>query len=598
MRPAPESLSSRPRPSVLLKTSSRKGTQPAGACLTPLDPHGECMTRRTIARPRRRFLRTATFACSLAAAAVATTPLAAQMVDGTERTSSAPAELLNAPTPQATPQTTTAPAPAAAKLQPGFLGSPIATGTIQRTEPISVSFLSRNRADALNYFDDGTYTSTYPYVEHLLRIALAQRIGHFDWLAELAENTVFDVPNTSVDPVASRGQLFFGGTYYASNGPANTTPSAASFKQGWLRYHGKGPDTTVRLGRFEFFDGQETTPKDSTLLWLQTNRIAQRLVGNFGFSNGQRSFDGADAHFGKGTFDVTAMAGRADQGVFNMNANPELNVDIQYLAFTKRPFSDHLIFRAFGLGYHDGRTGLTKTDNRTAAARALDHKNIRIGTYGGDAIASIPAGPGNFDALFWGVLQNGQWGFLNQHSGAFAVEAGYRFTKVASKPWIRGGDFRSTGDNNNTDTQHSTFFAPLPTPRVYARFPFYNSMNNKDQYVQLIDNPSKRWELRSDMHFLQLTSNTDFLYNGGGAYDNKVFGVTGRTANLHNSLASVFDISSDYALSPSLSLNTYYAHAYGRTVIASLYPGKQANFGYLELIYKFGIKQTPARTAK
>ena len=41
------------------------------------------------------------------------------------------------------------------------------------------------------------------------------------------------------------------------------------------------------------------------------------------------------AHYGAGTWDLTAMAGRADQGVFNMNGNPELNVDLQYLAFTQ-----------------------------------------------------------------------------------------------------------------------------------------------------------------------------------------------------------------------------------------------------------------------
>ena len=29
------------------------------------------------------------------------------------------------------------------------------------------------------------------------------------------------------------------------------------------------------------------------------------------------------------------MAARADQGVFNMNGNPELNVDLQYLALTR-----------------------------------------------------------------------------------------------------------------------------------------------------------------------------------------------------------------------------------------------------------------------
>ena len=118
---------------------------------------------------------------------------------------------------------------------------------------------------------------------------------------------------------------------------------------------------------------------------------------------------------------------------------------------------------ALRLVTHDGRTGLTKTDNRTAAARALDHQNIRIGTYGFDMITALPAGPGTVDLLFWGVLQNGQWGYLNQRSGAYAIEGGYRLTHVKGQPWLRGGALRTTGDNNNTDGTHNTFFQVLPT---------------------------------------------------------------------------------------------------------------------------------------
>jgi hypothetical protein len=468
-----------------------------------------------------------------------------------------------------------------------------------RTLPFSISVLDRTRTDAVSFYADAPYTTTYPYVEQLTRIAVAQKFEHFDYQLELGESNVFDVPTTSVDPVAARGQLFLGGTYFAANGSLNTLPVAASFRQGFLRYRGKGPDTTLRIGRFEFFDGQETAPKDATLGWLQTNRIAQRLVGNFGFSNGQRSFDGLDGHFGKGSWDVTAMAGRATQGVFNMNANPELNVDIQYMAYTKRQFHDHLIFRAFGIGYHDGRTGLTKTDNRSTAAKALDHKNIRIGTYGADAIASVPAGPGAFDFLFWGVLQNGNWGLLNQHSGAVAVEGGYRLTKVASKPWLRGGMLHTSGDTNATDDQHNTFFQILPTPRIYARFPFYDMQNSNDQFVQIVDNPMKKIEVRTDLHFLQLASNADLWYQGGGAYDNKVFGYTGRPANLHSSFASVFDISSDYAVTPSFNLNLYFAHSVGKSVVGAIYPtGHTATYGYLELVYKWGIKQKAAPKTK
>ena len=476
--------------------------------------------------------------------------------------------------------------------------SAIASGVAPITAPFSVTFLSRNRVNAVDYYDARPFLSTYPYVDHFLRIAVAEKIGKFDWLAELGETAEFDLPTTAISNIPAQGQLFLGGTYYAANGPNNTTPVAASFRQGWLRYHGKGPDTSLRIGRFEFFDGQETAPGDPTLTWLQNNRIAQRLIGNFAFSNGQRSFDGIDGHYGKGTWDVTAMAGRVTQGVFNMNANPELNVDIQYLAYTRRQFKDHLLVRAFGLDYHDGRTGLTKTDNRAAAVRATDHKNIRIGTYGADAIASIPVGKGTADALFWGVLQNGQWGVQNQHSGAVAVEAGYRFNGVVSRPWIRGGFFRSTGDTNPTDDQHNTFFQVLPTPRIYARFPFYDLQNNRDQFIQLMDSPSKRLELRADLHFLQLTSPTDLLYNGGGAYDKKVFGYTGRTANNHTSLASIADMSADFALTPSLNINGYFARSYGKTVLSSIYLGNKASYGYLELIYKFNVRQKAAQATR
>jgi hypothetical protein len=429
----------------------------------------------------------------------------------------------------------------------------------------------------------------------MLRFSVAQRTKHFDWQIEGSQNDVFDVPTTAVSPVSAQGQLGLGGTYFAADG-GNTLPAAASLRQAFLRYHGEGPDTTLRVGRFEFFEGTETTPKDTSLLWLQNNRIQQRLIGNFTFSNAQRSFDGADAHYGSGSWDVTAMAGRAIQGVFNMNANPELNVDIQYLAFTKSDFKNHLVWRAFAIDYHDGRTGLTKTDNRALAVRQADHKNIRLGTYGGDLITTIPTPHGEFDFLFWGALQNGQWGLLNQSSGAVAVEGGYRLTNVASKPWLRGGYFRSTGDNNATDGTHNTFVQLLPTPRVYARFPFYNLMNNTDEFVQIMDSPTKKWEVRSDIHFLQLTSSSDLWYGGGGAYDNVAFGFTGRPAAGHHSFATMADISSDYQLMPALAVNLYYAHSYGKSVVAADFPqGKAANFGYLELVYKWGVKQRPIR---
>ena len=453
------------------------------------------------------------------------------------------------------------------------------------TPPIVIALI-RERTNATQWFAATPNAEQYGHQDSLLRLGLQQRIKHFDYLIEIGQSAELFLPSEAVSPVAAQGQLGLGGTYYASNNN-DQDPAAASFRQGYLRYHFKRDTNVLRLGRFEFFEGQETAPANTTLAWLQTNRIAQRLVGNFGFSNGQRSFDGIDGKVGSNNWNVTAMAGRATQGVYNMNANPELNVDIQYLAYTRYLLQKHVLVRGFALGYHDGRTGLTKTDNRTAAARALDHKNIRIGTYGMNATAAIPVGKNTVDLLFWGVLQNGNWGLLDQRSGGYAVEGGYRFTGVKTQPWLRAGALRTTGDSNNTDGTHNTFFQVLPTPRLYARFPYFNMMNSKDQFIMLVDKPTKKLDIRTDLHFLQLTAPTDFWYSGGGAFDNKVFGYVGKPGNHHGSFSSLYDISADYAINQQLSVTSYYAHSFGKTVVAAIYPRERdANYGYFELDYR------------
>ncbi|HUN87007.1 MAG TPA: alginate export family protein [Terracidiphilus sp.] len=470
------------------------------------------------------------------------------------------------------------------------LAAPPATAQAASTgkAPISVFVYDRTRMDAWDWFEAPPASNSYAYVQTLQRIGMTQRLHRWDWELELSQPAIFDVPDNAIAPVSAQGQLGLGGTYYAAN--LSSYPAAAFLKQGFVRFDGE--DKNLRVGRFEFMDGMETKPRNSALAWLQANRVASRLISNFGFTNAQRSLDGVDGQWQSGTWNVTAMAARSDQGVFNMNGNPELNVDIQYLALTHPQAGQHVLWRVFAAGYHDGRTGVTKTDNRALAVRAADHTNIRIGTYGGNLTADIPAGPGSFDFLFWGALQNGRWGSLSQSAGAAALEAGYRMGKQAAAPWLRGGWFRSTGDKNPADGTHNTFFQLLPTPRLYARLPFYNLMNSTDEFVQLIDNPVKRLALRSDLHWLQLTSGHDLWYQGGGAFDNKVFGFVGRPANNATSFASVPDISADWQTSSHIDLNFYYAYAQGKTVVAAIYPSDHnMQFGYVEFVYHWRSNQ-------
>ncbi|MBV8673644.1 MAG: alginate export family protein [Acidobacteriaceae bacterium] len=114
----------------------------------------------------------------------------------------------------------------------------------------------------------------------------------------------------------------------------------------------------------------------------------------------------------------------------------------------------------------------------------------------------------------------------------------------------------------------------------------YNLMNLKDGLLQAIDRPAKKWELRSDLHWLQLSSGRDVWYRGGGAYDNKVFGFTGRPGNGSASFTNLADLSSDWHATPHLDVNLYYGHGWGKTVVHKIYPaGQRAQLGYLELIY-------------
>ena len=449
--------------------------------------------------------------------------------------------------------------------------------------PLSVFVYDRTRMDAWQWFAAPPENSSYAYVQTLQRMGVTQHLHRWDWELELSQPSVLGAPDKAVSPSTAQGQLGLGGTYYASNGN-NSYPAAVFFKQGFARFDGE--DKNLRVGRFEFFDGDETKPKNPTLAWLQANRVSSRLISNFGFTNAQRSLDGLDGQLQAGSWNVTAMAARSDQGVFNMNGNPELNVDVQYLALTHPEARGHVLWRAFAIGYHDGRTGITKTDNRPLPVRSAEHSNIRMGTYGGNLTAAIPAGPGQFDFLFWGALQNGRWGSQDQRAGAAALEGGYRFGKQAAAPWLRGGWFRSTGDRNAADGTHNTFFQLLPTPRLYARLPFYNLMNSTDEFVQVIEKPVKRVALRSDLHWLQLTSGQDLWYAGGGAFDNKVFGFSAHPGNGHTSFASVPDISADWQTTKNINIDFYYAYAQGKSVVAAIYPtDRNMQFGYVEFVY-------------
>lgn len=455
---------------------------------------------------------------------------------------------------------------------------------------VVVSGSLRTRIESWDWFQ-GSANNEYTYPGSILRLSFSEATRKFDWQLEFAFPFLLDLPDNAIASGA-QGQLGLGANYFAANG--NRSNAALPFvKQGFLVFKSLGgvDGQSLKIGRTEFNDGTEVKPANATLAALVRDRIASRILGSFAFSDGGRSLDAAEYSLNGPKLNLTLIGGRPTRGAYQVDGWGELNINVFYGAltgqFNKKKNSSE--WRVFGLGYNDYRDNVVKTDNRALAVRRADTGHIDIGTYGGHFLNATETTAGTFDLLFWGALQNGSWGSLAQRSGAFAAEAGWQPPVLPQvKPWIRGGYDYGSGDKNPNDGTHGTFFQVLPTPRTYARFPFFNMMNMRDAFGEIILRPSKRLTIRSDVHALSLANANDLWYSGGGAFQPWTFGYTGRASNGQSSFATFYDASGDFNWNRHFSLGLYYGYAAGKLVIQSIYPnGANANFGYVEMTFKY-----------
>jgi alginate export protein len=460
------------------------------------------------------------------------------------------------------------------------------------TKPLTIGKVTvagsfRSRVEAWNWFGDAA-AGEYTYPGSLFRIGLSSSKKTIAWQAEVAVPFMLALPNDAMTPGAT-GALGLGANYFAAND--NRTDIARLFvKQAAVRITSvRGvPGQSIKIGRFEFIDGTETTPADATLAALKRERIAHRLIGNFGFTHIGRSVDGALYGLDRDAWNVTAVAFRPTRGVFDVDGWDDLDVNVLYGAVTRHTASKAhpSEWRAFAIGYDDYRANVVKVDNRPLAPRRADTSSIAIGTFGGHYLRSDKTARGTIDLLLWGAGQAGSWGSQSHCAGAFAVEGGWQ-PDIEWAPWFRGGWNYGSGDGDAADARHGTFFQLLPTPRVYARLPFFNMMNTSDVFGEALVRPTKSVTLRGDVHVLHLADAADLWYQGGGAFQPSTFGYAGRPSSGNASLATLTDISADVAVSPRLTLSGYFGYAAGRPVTDALYGGGSSRLAYLEVLVKF-----------
>lgn len=459
------------------------------------------------------------------------------------------------------------------------------------SEGVNIQGSFRTRWESWDWFQ-GDANNSYNFSGNVLRLSFSQNKKAFDWQIEFAAPFLLGLPDNAVAPGA-QGQLGLGASYFAAN--SSSRHSAMVFpKQVFVRFKG-GAGQSLRLGRFEFMDGSETTPKSAALAAVKRDRVNQRLLGAFSWAHVGRSFDGAHYVRSKPSGNLTVIGAFPTRGAFQTDGWGWTSTAFAYGAYTK-PWgkgAHSAETRALALYYADWRS-VVKTDSRPLAVRRADLAGLRIGTFGGHHLSAFTTKAGTLDLMFWGVGQTGKWGPLDHRAHAVAFEAGLQ-PKIAGrlKPWLRAGFFDGSGDANPNDRSHNTFFQVLPTPRAFARFPFYGLINNQDWMGILILRPHKDITVSSEFHALRLASSRDLWYLGGGAFQPWTFGYTGRAAGGARSLANLYDTSVEYRARPDLAIVSYFGYAQGRAATAAIYPrGKDGMFGYLELLYRFAWKKT------
>lgn len=457
-------------------------------------------------------------------------------------------------------------------------------------EHFSLTASNRVRGEFVEWFEppDGAAprgAHRYGFLANQLRIGTRITFPHVQAVLEVQDTRLLNLPDdaTLAPPFGSLGP---GATYFAHT--RDRDQGETFLKQGFLTLRRSG--VAASAGRLEYSDGLETVPGDRTLAALKRLRIAERLVGPFGYTHVSRSLDAVRLVYDHAAWNATVFAGHPTRGGFEVSANRHMSeVSLAGLALTAKALPDWTPFdlRAFYLYYSDSRDRPVKVDNRPFAVRTADRQAISVHTAGGHAIAAVDAGPGAIDALAWGVIQAGDWGRQRHFAWAHALELGYQLVRLPAAPWLRLGWDRSSGDTDPTDSDHRTFFQVLPTARPYAQFPFYNLMNNEDFFAQLLLQPHPLMMVRVDYHWLRVSERRDLWYAGGGASNEKLFGFSGIPAGGERELAQVADIGVTLGPWRRLWLHAYYGHAFEDDVVRRTFASEGADYFYSELTFRY-----------
>ncbi len=449
---------------------------------------------------------------------------------------------------------------------------------------VRLEIANRIRGEFVDWFataqDGPSPNYRYNFLGNKFQLGVRVTRDPYELFVQFQDSTLANIPDNGIG---------VGSIYYANT--MRGTQNGAILRNAWIGGRNVLGVTGLsgRAGRLLYSDALDVPATNPNLKWIQLNRLSQRLLGPFDYTHVGRSFDGAHIGYDVGLLNVTGFGFVPTYGGFEVDANRELDIALGGLVLNLKESQllGPTIGRLFWTYYGDNRD-VVFLDNRPLAERQADAgMPANIHTIGAHVARVEPIGPGLADGMAYGFGQLGDWQSLSQQAWAYGVELGYRFPQTFATPWLRTGINSGSGDTNPNDGVHGTFFQLLPTAWLYAQFPFYNMMNNQDVFVQTILDPHPMVSFRLDGHWLRLNASQDFAYFGGGATKNDFFGYGGINGKGRSELAYLVNFMLTVRPTAFMTVNGFYAHAWGQGVINQAFVGTGGNYGFLEVLLSF-----------
>ena len=455
---------------------------------------------------------------------------------------------------------------------------------VENTKPVFFGSL-RVRSESWGWFNPvgGGYDENYTFSHNLLRFGGKLPVAHrvsglrpFETVAELASPLLLGLPGNAVAP-APGGTLGMGGQYRLFNG---TQQGSMFFKTAYIHMPQQGLNPDVVLGRYEFADGLEALPGDADLAYIQTQRIASRVISPDPFTAVGRSMDGFKVSRTIGKHAQTLAGFYPTTGAFNMDGGDTISKVRQLYASDAS--SNGTSSNRYFVGHYVDARGLTSVDNTSAPGQGV----IDVTTLGGHALSGKTYGKSRVDTFLWGGTQTGSWGAQVHQAYAAAAEVGFK-SPATKGWWLRGGAGYFSGDANPGDGKHQSWVPQTYAPRLLFRTPVVTESNLQDFYAMAIKR-NKRETIRLEAHAFRVDKPADRWYIGGPVFQSGgAFGLNGKPTAGMRDIGSAVDISYDVTLNQRDTLNVYAGYVHGGAVAATSYSGRSAFLGFVQITRKF-----------